>query len=97
MMLTGKRRSFLRGKANRLNPIVHVGKDGINQGLIDQLDEALEDHELVKGRVLNNALEDVRNVANELAESCDAEVVQVIGNVFVIFRRNEEEPRYILP
>ncbi|MFW6022136.1 MAG: ribosome assembly RNA-binding protein YhbY [Halanaerobiaceae bacterium] len=96
-MLTGKRRSFLRGKANRLNPIVHVGKDGINQGLIDQLDEALEDHELVKGRVLNNALEDVRNVANELAESCDAEVVQVIGNVFVIFRRNEEEPRYILP
>ncbi len=95
-MLNGKRRSYLRGKANRLDPIIHIGKDGINQGLIDQLDEALENHELIKGRILNNSLEETRDAANELAESSGAEVVQVIGNVFVLFRRNEEEPIYIL-
>ncbi len=96
-MLNGKRRSYLRGKANRLDPIVHIGKDGINQGVIDQLDEALENHELIKGRVLNNSLEETKEAARELAESSGAEVVQVIGNVFVLFRRNEEEPIYILP
>lgn len=95
-MLNGKWRSYLRGKANRLDPIIHIGKDGINQGLIDQLDEALENHELIKGRILNNSLEETRDAANELAESSGAEVVQVIGNVFVLFRRNEEEPIYIL-
>ncbi len=96
-MLNGKRRSYLRGKANRLDPIVHIGKDGINQGVIDQLDEALENHELIKGRVLNNSLEETKDAARELAESSGAEIVQVIGNVFVLFRRNEEEPIYILP
>ena len=96
-MLNGKRRSYLRGQANKLSPIIHIGKDGINQGVIDQLEEALGNHELVKGRVLNNSLEEAKDSANELAESCEAEVVQVIGNVFVLFRRNEEEPIYILP
>ncbi|MFP4661356.1 MAG: ribosome assembly RNA-binding protein YhbY [Halanaerobiales bacterium] len=96
-MLNGKRRSYLRGEANGLNPIIHIGKEGINQGLIEQLDEVLEKHELVKGRVLNNSLEEVKDAAHELADSTDAEVVQVIGNVFVLFRRNEEEPIYILP
>lgn len=96
-MLNGKRRSYLRGQANKLSPIIHIGKDGINQGVIDQLEEALEDHELVKGRVLNNSLAEVKDTANELAESCRADLVQVIGNVFVLFKRNEEEPVYILP
>ena len=96
-MLTGKQRSYLRGEANELNPIVHVGKERINQGVIEELDEALDDHELVKGRVLDNALSDVKNVAHELAEECGAEVVQVIGNVFVLFRRNQEDPIYNLP
>ncbi|MFW6265042.1 MAG: ribosome assembly RNA-binding protein YhbY [Bacillota bacterium] len=96
-MLTSKRRAYLRGQANRLNPIIQVGKDGINQGLIEQVDAALDDHELIKGRILNNSMEDVRDAANKLANEIGAEVVQVIGNVFVLFRRNDEEPKYILP
>lgn len=96
-MLNGKQRSYLRGQANKLNPIVHIGKEGINQALIEQFDKALEDHELVKGRILNNSLKEAKETANKLAENCNAEVVQVIGSVFILFRRNEENPIYILP
>ncbi|HHU93118.1 MAG TPA: ribosome assembly RNA-binding protein YhbY [Halanaerobiaceae bacterium] len=96
-MLRGKQRSYLKGQANKLNPIIHVGKGGLDQALIDQMDEALAAHELVKGKVLKNSLEEVRDVAEKLATSCEAEVVQVIGNVFILYRRNKEKPIYILP
>ncbi|MFW6270837.1 MAG: ribosome assembly RNA-binding protein YhbY [Bacillota bacterium] len=96
-MLSGKQRSYLRGQANDLNPIVHIGKGGISQAVIEELDEALYDHELVKIRVLDNALTEVKEAADELAEKSNAEVVQVIGNVCVLFRRNQEEPVYKLP
>ncbi|QTL97277.1 ribosome assembly RNA-binding protein YhbY [Iocasia frigidifontis] len=96
-MLTAKQRSYLRGKANRLDPLLHIGKDGINKGLREQLDTLLFDHELVKGRVLDNSLEDVQGVAHKLAADCQAELVQVIGSVFVLYRENPEEPIYNLP
>ncbi|NLJ83313.1 MAG: ribosome assembly RNA-binding protein YhbY [Halanaerobiaceae bacterium] len=96
-MLSGKQRSYLRGQANKLNPIIHVGKGGIDQALIDQMEEALTAHELVKGKVLKNSLEEVRDAAEKLAESCNAEIVQVIGNIFILYRRNKEKPIYKLP
>ena len=96
-MLTSKRRSYLRGQANRLNPIIQVGKDGLNERLVEQLDAALSDHELVKSRVLDSSLIEIKDAANKLAEETNSEVVQTIGNVFILFRRNEEEPQYILP
>lgn len=96
-MIDGKRRSYLKGQANNLNSIIQIGKDGISQGLIEQTEKSLENHELVKGRVLNNSLVDAKEAANELAQKCEAELIQVIGNVFVLFRRNNEKPIYILP
>ncbi len=96
-MLTGKQRSYLRSQGNRFDPIIHIGKEGITTGVIEQVNKALEDHELVKGRVLKNALEEAREAAKELAGECEAEVVQVIGNVFILFKRNPEEPVYNLP
>ncbi|MFI5359650.1 MAG: ribosome assembly RNA-binding protein YhbY [Halanaerobiales bacterium] len=96
-MLSGKQRSYLRAQANKLNPIIHVGKGGIDQALIDQMEEALTAHELVKGKVLKNSLEEVRDVAVKLAESCNAEIVQVIGNIFILYRRNKEKPIYTIP
>lgn len=96
-MLSGKQRSYLRSQANKLDPIIHIGKDGITQAVIDQVDEALNDHELIKGRVLNNSLVDARSAADRLAEMCKCDIVQVIGNVFVIYKRNEEESIFNLP
>jgi RNA-binding protein len=95
-MLTGKQRSYLRSQGNKLDPIIHIGKEGITAGVIEQVNEALKDHELIKGRVLKNSLEEAREAADELASECEAEVVQIIGNVFILFKRNEEEPIYNL-
>ena len=96
-MLTGKQRSFLRGKANNLDPYVHIGKEGLYEAIYEQIDEVLDDHELVKIRVLDNSLEDINEVAHEVCDHLGADLVQVIGNVFIIFRRNLEDPVYSLP
>ena len=56
MELTSKQRAQLRGMAANLDTIVHVGKDGIGENLIKQVNDALEARELVKGRVLENSM-----------------------------------------
>jgi RNA-binding protein len=96
-MLSGKQRSYLRSKGNQMDPIVQIGKDGITSNLVQQTDETLEARELIKVRILNNSLYTAREAAEELAKECGAEIVQVIGNVCLIYRGNEENPRYNLP
>ena len=87
MSLTSKQRAQLRGLANDIDTIVHIGKDGIGDNLIKQADDALEARELIKGRVLENNIEyDARLAAQELAKATRSEVVQVIGSKFVLFR-----------
>lgn len=86
-MLTGKERSILRSRGNKLEPVVHIGKEGISDKVIKQVDEALTAHELIKGRVLNNSMEDLRSAVSKLAELCSSEVVQIIGNNFLIYRK----------
>ncbi|ADL12115.1 ribosome assembly RNA-binding protein YhbY [Acetohalobium arabaticum] len=96
-MLTGKQRSYLRKQGNQLNPVVQIGKKGITPDLLKQVEEVLEAKELIKIRALNNSLYTAREMAEELAEECNAEIVQVIGNVCLIYRQSEEDPYYNLP
>ncbi len=96
-MLNSKQRAYLRSKANPMEPILQVGKGGIGDTLIKQVDDALTARELIKGKVLNNSDLVAKEAAGELARSCQADVVQVIGNKFVLYRANTEEPIYILP
>ena len=56
MELTGKQRAQLRAMANELEPIVHIGKDGIGENLVKQANDALEARELIKCRVLDNSM-----------------------------------------
>ena len=94
MELTSKQRAQLRGLANSIDTIVHIGKDGISENLVKQADDALEARELIKGRVLENNIEyDARLAAEELAKATRSEVVQVIGTKFVLYKRNETEPK----
>ena len=87
MELTSKQRAQLRGMAANLDTIVHVGKDGIGDNLVKQVNDALEARELIKGRVLDNNIDyDARTAAEELAKATRSEVVQVIGSKFVLFR-----------
>ena len=76
--MTSKERAQLRAKANPLEPIVQIGKDGISDNLITQLDDALDARELVKIRVhLETAPESPRAFADKFAEKLGAEVIQV--------------------
>jgi RNA-binding protein len=95
-MLTGKHRHHLRGLGHALNAIVQVGKGGIDEGLIKAVDQALADHELIKLKVGDTAELDRHAAAEEIAVQTRSEVAQVIGNVVLLYRANEE-PTIQLP
>lgn len=96
-MLTGKQRSYLKSMANNLDPIFQLGKNGLTENFIKQVDGALESRELVKINVLKNCELDPTQVANELVEGLQAEFVQAIGRKFVIYRESQENKKIELP
>ena len=93
-MLTSKQRANLRSHANRMETILQVGKGGIADALIKQVDDALTARELIKLRVLETAPDTARDTAEQMAEQVGAEVVQVIGTRFILYRRNPKKPIY---
>lgn len=96
-MLTGKQKRFLRVEAHSLQPIFQVGKGGVNDHLIRHIEEALEVREIIKISVLNNYYEDRREIAAEVAAKASAEVVQVIGNVIILYKESKEHRTIELP
>ncbi|MBS6317794.1 MAG: ribosome assembly RNA-binding protein YhbY [Firmicutes bacterium] len=93
MELTSKQRAQLRSLATNLDTIVHVGKDGIGDNLVKQVNDALEARELIKGRVLENSMYTAREAAEELRVKARCEVVQVIGSKFVLYRMQHDKSR----
>ena len=93
MDLTSKQRAQLRGLANSIDTIVHVGKDGLGDNLIKQADDALEARELIKGKVLENSMLTAREAADALARATRSEVVQVIGTKFVLYRQSHNKDK----
>ena len=97
--LTSKQRAQLRGLANGIDTILHVGKEGMGDNLVKQADDALEARELIKGRVLENSLLSAREAAEELASRTRSQVVQVIGTKFVLYRpthRKDKKDKIVL-
>ena len=86
-MLSSKQRAYLRGLANKENAIFQIGKSGINEEIIKELDIVLEKRELVKVTVLETAFISVRGACEAVCEEIGAEPVQCIGNKFVVYRR----------
>ena len=97
MVLTSKQRAYLRGLANGIDTILIVGKEGVTPGVTEQAAGALRARELVKGRVLESSLLSPREACDILAERCRAQPVQCIGSKFVLYKRNETEPKIELP
>ena len=91
--LTSKQRAQLRGLANSIDTILHVGKDGIGDNLVKQADDALEARELIKGKVLENSLLSSREAAEALASATRSQVVQVIGTKFVLYRPTHKKDK----
>ena len=91
-MLTSKQRAYLRGLASSYETIFQIGKGGISENLIQQVNDALRKRELIKLRVLDNSEFTAREAADQIAEAVKADVVQVIGSRFVLFKRNAQDP-----
>lgn len=95
--MTGKQRSYLRSLANGIPAIFQVGKNGLEPNSIRQFDEALEARELVKASIMRNAPLTAREAADRLAGELGAEVVQVLGNRFVLYRESKNNKVIQLP
>jgi RNA-binding protein len=96
-VLSGKQRRHLRGLGHGLSAIVQIGKDGIDDGLVAAVDQALEDHELVKIKVGEAANLDRHDAADAVARKTHSEVAQVLGNTVLLYRPHPEEPAIVLP
>ncbi len=96
-MITGKQRSFLKSMANSIDPIFQIGKGGISDNLIKQIDDALSAREIVKVSILKNSDLDATQVAMHIAEQLDAEFVQSIGKKFTLYRESEKNKKIDLP
>ena len=89
-MLNSRQRAQLRGLANSLDTIFQVGKGGVTENTVKQVDDALEARELIKLRVLETRPVSAREAADEIAEKTHSDVVQVIGTRFVLYRESRD-------
>lgn len=96
-MLTSKQRAYLTGLSNPLDPIIQVGMQGVTPEVVKSAEEAFNTHELIKGSVQKNVLEDVRECAQTLAERSRAELVTVIGRKFILYKPFKEKRVIVLP
>ena len=84
--MTSSQRATLRSLAMQMQPTTHIGKNGISDMLIKQIDEQLESRELIKVAVLKNAEFSAKEIAEELSQNSNAEVVQVLGSKITLYR-----------
>lgn len=95
--MTSKQRAYLRGLANTIESIFQVGKSGISENLIRQLDDALEARELIKISVLETAPDTAKELGNKLAELTNSTLIQVIGSKITLYRARKKDSRIKLP
>ena len=96
-MITSKQRSFLRSLAHNIDPTVYIGKAGVTDNVIKEIDQCLEARELVKIKIQEGAELDAKATANELAPQLGAEFVQAIGRKFTLYRQSKENRQIELP
>ena len=95
--MTSKQRAYLRGLANTVDAIFQIGKGGISDNLIKQLDDALEARELIKISTLETAPDTAKNLGNEIADATNSTLVQVVGNKITLYRPRKKDSKIVLP
>ena len=96
MKLSSSQKRFLRGMTHHINPVVMVGDKGLSENVLEEIEIALDHHELIKVKLRTDR--DTRRVlSREIAEKFAAEIVQQIGQVTCFFRRNKKKPVIDLP
>ena len=97
MALTSSQIRYLRGLAHPLKPVLLMGGKGVTAGVLKELEQALDDHELIKVKLSGGDRASRTADLAKLVESSHAEAVQTIGHIAVLFRRNVEQPQIALP
>nr|WP_307775237.1 ribosome assembly RNA-binding protein YhbY [uncultured Cetobacterium sp.] len=95
MNLTSKKRAFLKKKAHNLDAICRIGKDGFSETLAQGVLDAITPRELIKVKILQNSEVEKREVAFQIAEAIDAQVVDIIGRTIILFKENQDKPTEI--
>lgn len=95
--MTSKQRAYLKSIASNISAIFQVGKSGISENFIKQLDDALEARELIKITVLETAPENVKELGNKLAQKTNSTLVQTIGSKIVLYRKKKKDSKIVLP
>lgn len=96
-MITSKQRSFLRSMAHSIDPIAYLGKQGLTENVVKQIDVCLEARELVKVKLQEGCELEAKTVANEVADRLGAEFVQAIGHKFTLYRESKDNKQIVLP
>lgn len=94
-MLNSKQRAELKSMANSYQPLFQVGKGGISDTLIKQVDDALRARELIKLSALETIPEPAKDIAQKIADETNSEVVCVIGRKMIFWRRNLKDPKIV--
>ena len=95
--MTTKQRDYLKGLAMNLDPIFQIGKNSMTPEVTKAIQEALDARELIKISVLQNCMDDPKELANVLAERTRSQVVQVIGKKIVLYKESKNHKRIELP
>ncbi|MBZ4030258.1 ribosome assembly RNA-binding protein YhbY [Ligilactobacillus salivarius] len=90
MKLRGKQKRYLRSEAHHLKPIFQIGKDGLSEVWLDEVLKALDKRELLKVNILQNSLVEIEDVKEFIENNSDAQVIQTIGNVLVLFKKSDK-------
>lgn len=97
MELTSKQRAYLKSLASTMDVILHVGKASLTDEVITAVDEAFNNRELIKIGVLKNCIDDPKLIAQAIAENTASTVVQVIGKKIVLYKKDHDNPKIMLP
>lgn len=95
--MTSKQRAYLKGLAQTMDPIFQIGKNSLTPENTSAIQEALEARELIKISVLQNCLDDPRELAELVSERTRSQVVQVIGKKIVLYKEGKDEKKIVLP
>nr|WP_314530544.1 ribosome assembly RNA-binding protein YhbY [uncultured Fusobacterium sp.] len=90
--MNSKKRAFLKKKAHNLEPMVRIGKDGLNENIIQSILDAIDSRELLKVKILQNCEEEKGTIYSKLMDVKDFEVVGMIGRTIIIFKENKDNP-----
>ncbi len=95
--LTNNQKKYLRSLGHNLKPVVMVGQNGLSDAVLSELESTILKHELLKIKIRTESRDDKFNIVNKIIEFSKSNLVQVVGNVVLIYRPFDDEPVISLP